>query len=351
MTEIITDRDNWFDLVNSFEESDFYHTYDYHQVSKNQTDQAILIKYSDKELTIALPLIIRDIKESNYHDATSVYGYPGPLITRSSRTFDASAFKKELESYFIENKIVSVFSRLNPFIPLQEYILHGLGEIVTPGNIINIDLTKDMELQLREYHKRLRTYINKSRRIYRIRKAGSPSDLSIFMDLYHENMRRVDAKEKYFFKEEYFARLFSSNSFETEILFAISDKTNDVVAGAMFIKKNKIVQYHLSGVREDYLKLNPIKMLIDEMRIRAKLEGYSYFNLGGGVGNKEDSLFHFKQGFSNDIRPFNVWRYIVNKEVYDDLVQRKTAKYCSLSPKTCNDFFPCYRCESPYILK
>jgi lipid II:glycine glycyltransferase (peptidoglycan interpeptide bridge formation enzyme) len=104
-------------------------------------------------------------------------------------------------------------------------------------------------------------------------------------------------------------------------------------------------------VREDHLKLNPIKMLIDEMRIRARREGYTYFNLGGGVANMEDSLFRFKQGFSKDIRPFNVWRYIVNREVYDELVQRKAAVHCAMSPKPCNDFFPCYRCESPLILK
>ena len=351
MTEIITDKDAWYDLVNSFEESDFYHTYDYHQVSKNPKDKAVLFKYSGDGLIIALPLLIRAIEGSNYYDATSVYGYPGPLISAQPAGFDASVFRKQLESYFIEHNIVSVFSRLNPFIPMQEYILEGLGEIISPGNIINIDLTKDMEAQLREYHKRLRTYINKSRRLYSIKKAASTSDLAAFIELYHDNMRRVDAKPKYFFEADYFLKLLGSKSFQSELLLAISDKSKETVAGALFIKKNRIVQYHLSGVREDHLKLNPVKMLIDEMRIRARREGYTYFNLGGGVANKEDSLYQFKLGFSHDIRPFNVWRYIVNRKVYDELVKRKAAINCILSPKPCNDFFPCYRCDSPVLNK
>ncbi len=351
MTEIITDSDKWFALISSFEDSDFYHTYDYHQVSKGPKDKAILFKYSGNGITIALPLLIRPIEGSSFFDATSVYGYPGPLISASSSDFDAGAFREELYTYFIDNRIISVFSRLNPFIPMQEHILQGMGEIVTPGNVINIDLTKDMDSQVRDYHKRLRTYINKSRRLYTIRKVEDEAELGIFMDLYHNNMRRVDAKPKYFFEAGYFLKMFRSASFESELLFAISDETGEIVAGALFIKKNKIVQYHLSGVREDHLKLNPVKMLIDEMRIRAGKEGYTYFNLGGGVANKEDSLFRFKQGFSEDVRPFNVWRYIVNRGVYKELVRQKDAVHCAFSSRPCNDFFPCYRCESPVLVK
>lgn len=349
MIEIIEDRSDWNKLIETCSFSDFYHTYDYHQLDKKEGEKAILINYKDDKLAVLLPLILRKIEGTTYFDATSVNGYPGPLVEFSGQDADLKDFREELNYYFNELKLVSVFSRLNPFIPKQEHILQGMGEIITPGNIININLTLDLESQLREYHKRLKTYINKSRRIYSIRKAKNESDLDIFMELYHDNMRRVDAKPKYFFDAAYFLKMFRSASFDSELLFAISNKTTEIVGGALFIKKNKIVQYHLSGVRDDYLKLNPVKMLIDEMRIRASREGYTYFNLGGGVANKEDSLFQFKQGFSHDARPFNVWRYIVNREVYDELVGCKAAVHCVLSPKPCENFFPCYRCESPYL--
>ncbi|MGB5355794.1 MAG: hypothetical protein WBN11_03790, partial [Eudoraea sp.] len=106
-----------------------------------------------------------------------------------------------------------------------------------------------------------------------------------------------------------------------------------------------IVQYHLAGAREDYLNKYPLKMLIDEMRIIATKEGFHFLNLGGGVGNKEDSLFHFKSGFSKDFKQFKLWKYIVNQTVYEELVSKKEALACRKFWKNCNDFFPCYRCD------
>ena len=85
-------------------------------------------------------------------------------------------------------------------------------------------------------------------------------------------------------------------------------------------QKNTIVQYPLSGTNERYLDLNPVKLLIDEMRIRGSQENYSCFNLGDGIGGKEDSLFYFKFVFSKDLIPFKVPKFMVNQSIYDDLV-------------------------------
>lgn len=349
MIELIEDRDTWIKINSSFRDSDFYHTYDYHQISKNIDDNPVLIKYTENDITICLPLLLRKIKGTGFWDITSVYGYAGPTSINVDDSFDNGQFKRELQGLLIENKVVTVFTRMNPFIPYQEMILHGMGEIVTPGKIVNIDIKKTPEEQLKQYHKRLRTYLNKCRRTYAIREGNSSSDLSRFIELYFENMKRVDAKDKYFFKPEYFTKLMDSPAFSTLLLVAVSHETKEIVAGALFTKKNKIVQYHLSGVAAEYLKLNPVKLLIDEMRIRATDEGYQYFNLGGGVANKEDSLFQFKVGFSHDVRPFNLWRYIVNRDVYAELVQEKHGGSCLHLPRGCQDFFPCYRCDTPKI--
>src|SRR5690606_13512283 len=101
------------------------------------------------------------------------------------------------------------------------------------------------------------------------------------------------------------------------------NSTKKAIAGAMFLKNNHIVQYHLAGCIDEYLHLNAVKLLIDEARIMASNEKYTYFNLGGGKGAKEDSLFYFKSGFSKDFKPFSLWKYIVNHEVYFDMVNEK----------------------------
>ena len=340
MIEIIKDKENWDNLVKKCDFADFYHTYDYHHASKVNGEEPVLIHYTEDNKTVVLPLLFRNIEYSLYKDATSVYGYPGPITKNIASDFDYSVFHKELHQFFREQNIVSVFSRLNSFIPYQESCLLDLGNTETLGRVVYIDLTKTLEEQWVAYSKRLRTYINKSRTVYTIKKANKLADLESFVALYHENMRRVNANAAYFFDNKYFLDLINSTDFETELLLAVNKETGEAAGGAMFTKKNTIVQYHLSGTAERYLDLNPVKLLIDEMRIRATQENYSCFNLGGGVGSKEDSLFYFKSGFSKDSKPFKVWKYKVNQDIYNDLVlQRKDIRYFE---ETLH-YFPRYR--------
>jgi len=345
MIKIITEKEEWSTLVSSSESSDFYHTFDYHLLSKKDEETPVMIKYSEGAKTILLPLLIRNINGTSYKDATSVYGYPGPVCSNVAGKFDNTTFKKELNALFLKNNIISVFSRLNPFVAHQEKVLNGLGEIETLGRLINIDLTNDLDNQRQQYQKRLRTYINKSRRNCTIINVSTQRHLLKFIELYYENMQRVKARQHYFFHKNYFLDLLGSKDFKTEILLAIHNETEEFIGGAMFIKKNQIVQYHLSGAKEETFGLNPIKLLIDEMRIRATKENYKFFNLGGGLGNKEDSLFKFKSGFSKDLRPFKIWKYIVNPNVYEDLVIEKQSRECAKIFNNCSDYFPCYRCD------
>ena len=340
MIEIIKDKEVWDTLVKKCDFADFYHTYDYHHTAKAKDEEPVLIHYKENDKTIVLPLLFRNIQYSLYKDATSVYGYPGPITKNIPTDFNYSLYQKELNQCFKEQNIISVFSRFNPFIPNQENCLHGLGQTETLGRVVYVDLNETLDEQWKLYHRRLRTYINKSRTIYKIKNANIRADLDSFIDLYYENMRRVNANKEYFFDKKYFLDLINSSDFETEVLLAISRKTGEVAGGAMFTKKNTIVQYHLSGTSERFLDLNPIKLLIDEMRIRGTQENYNYFNLGGGVGAKKDSLFYFKSGFSKYTLPFKVWKYIVNPNIYEDLVQQR--KDIQHSDETLQ-YFPRYR--------
>lgn len=345
MIEIIKEKKQWDSVLELIPDCDFYHTFDYHQIAKSSDELPILIKYTEADKIIVLPLLIRSIPGTPYSDVTSIYGYPGPITKNITENFDNTNFRIQLNELFHENNIISAFSRLNPYIPNQEICLNKMGEVLKMGNVVNIDLIKNLDTQKHSYRKRLKTHINKSRRYCTVVKASTKEEVLDFMDIYYENMRRVNAKKQYFFNKEYFFGLKNSNDFKTEILLAVNNETEQVIAGAMFIKKGDIVQYHLSGAKEDQLNLYPIKLLIDEMRIIATREGYRYFNLGGGVGNKEDSLFEFKSGFSKDFKQFKLWEYIVDEKIYHDLVKEKQEKECVILYKKCSEYFPCYRCN------
>ncbi|WP_298505777.1 peptidoglycan bridge formation glycyltransferase FemA/FemB family protein [uncultured Maribacter sp.] len=343
--KIIQHKEEWDTLVSSCENFDFYHTYDYHKLSKKRDETPMLFSYTEEDKIICIPLLIRKIAKTPYLDATSVYGYPGPISRNINANFDNSNFKTAFNKILSDNKIITIFSRLNPYIPFQENILDTIGGVDTSGKIVNIDIKQNLESQRAGYNKRYKTYINKSLRLCYVKKAESKSDILEFIEIYHQNMRRVNAKNSYFFTEDYFFNLVNSNSFKTEILIAICNNTNKIIAGAMFIKQKGIVQYHLSGTKTEYLHFNAIKLLIDEMRIKSTKEGYKYFNLGGGLNNKDDSLLHFKSGFSKNFRNFKLWKYVINPEIYKELILQKETKSCRTNYMECTHYFPCYRCD------
>jgi lipid II:glycine glycyltransferase (peptidoglycan interpeptide bridge formation enzyme) len=153
-------------------------------------------------------------------------------------------------------------------------------------------------------------------------------------------MDRVNAADMYYFDENYFLNFIDNNEYKTDIIFALLKDTHKIISAAMMIKtNNKIIQYHISGTLNDYLNLTPIRLLIDEMRIIGTREGYKYFNLGGGLGSQEDSLFQFKASFSKDFKKFKVWKYIVNEQIYEQLCNNNTY----LSNNENITYFPLYR--------
>lgn len=336
---VITSKNDWKKALEEVENFDFYHTYDYHHLSKKENSKVVLLQYKENDMLICFPLIIREIKGTNFYDATSVYGYAGPLHKNIDPNFDNSNFAKTLSSFFKQEKIISVFSRLNPFINNQDIILNKIGETINLGNVVNIDLTKPIDEQRIIFSKTTKRYLNKSRKFLDIKISDKKDYLQQFISLYYENMDRVGATKKYYFSEEYFYNFLNSKDFKTDVIYAVDKATNTIVSAAMMIKTNDIIQYHLSGTKSNYLNISPIRLLIDEMRIKGSKDNYKYFNLGGGLGNKDDELFRFKSSFSNDFKPFKVWKHIVNQEVYDKLVKENESDMNS-------DFFPLYRNKS-----
>lgn len=345
MFQLITDKIEWNNVLKKMVEVDFYHTHEYHTVDSNKEDKHVLLTYNEGTEIIAFPLLIRKIPGTTYFDATSVSGYVGPITKNISDGFDNSTFRKEFQNFLIENRIISVFTRLNPFIRNQEICLSNIGEIAVMGNIVTINLNKPLEEQRQVYQKRLKTYINKSRRSCSARIENTPQGLEEFMSLYEETMLRLQAAPRFFFPKAYFQGLLGSKTFQTEIWLARANGNGRVIAGAIFVKKNRLVHYHLSGAKAEFLHLNPIKLIIDERRIQATKEKLSVLNLGGGVGGQKDSLFRFKNSFSNDIKPFKVWKYIVEDDIYDDLVAKKYEDSSDSLSDDCKGYFPLYRCN------
>ena len=329
-------EESWKEHVNKSFVYDFYHTSSYNKLEKE--GDPILFVYSKEENFIALPLIIRKIPNTNLFDCTSVYGYAGPIsnldISEISEEFKTS-FYKNLNSFFTEQNIVSVFSRVHPILN-NGRLIEGLGEIVNLNKTIAINLKLTPEEQRKQYRKSNKYEINKLKKNnFEVVEATTKEEQDEFIEIYYETMKKVEANDYYFFPKEYFYEFLNNNCFETKLLLAKKD--GKITAGAIFTITDKIIQYHLAGTKQAYARDTPMKLILDKARLLGNELKLDYLHLGGGVGGSdEDPLFKFKSGFSKDTFQFRIWKYIVNQEKYDELVIES-----GISDNS--SFFPLYR--------
>lgn len=148
---------SWNSAVERCAWHDFYHLAEYHLLHK-QEGQGILIVISEDEKTIAFPLLVRPIEEvggledfSGYFDATSVYGYPGPITNAETDIRFLKQAGWVLGNILRDQKIISVFSRLHPILGNDKYVF--VGAAIPIGETISIDLTLPEEQQTKLYRK------------------------------------------------------------------------------------------------------------------------------------------------------------------------------------------------------
>lgn len=329
----IRDASAWARTLREIAGFDTYHTHSYHRLAESSGEgEPVLLVYDRNDLSIAIPFLRRTIPGApRLFDVTSVYGYAGPVANRTQITKEeAKAFREALESYLASENIVSAFTRLHPLLDYQA-VLFPDAEPPTPTVVI--DLSGPLE-GAAEYSKTLRYDIRRLRREgYTTHWGAEPESIGRFREIYYLNMRRVGAAERYFFSEDYFASLFDSEEYDCELALAV--KGDAIAAGAIFLGRGEIVQYHLSATDDAHLRLSPIKLVLDEARSRYASAGCRWLHVGGGVGGKDDALLKFKRSFSAQMRDFRVWKRVVDAERYRALVK---ASGLGENPR-----FPAYR--------
>lgn len=327
----------WNEIVRSSFIHDFHHTAFYHTLENKHS--AVMLYLEERNDFIALPLLIREIEGTEWFDATSVYGYCGPISNKRFTDLNLSIIKQfvnETKTYFQNNNIIAAFSRLHPLID-QRTVFNNFGTIEELNKTVSIDLTISPEVQRKQYRKSNKSELNQLRRKgFIIEEAKSKAEVDTFIAIYTETMDKVGAGAEYYFSNSYFHLFLKNSDFESKLLLAKFE--GKIVAGAIFTISNKIMQYHLAGTSEEFMKDTPMKLILDEARLLGNTLNLQALHLGGGVGGQDsDSLFRFKSGFSKNFCQFSVWKQINDQEKYDFLVNQKSLGNSD------NNYFPLYR--------
>lgn len=329
----------WKQYVERCDDYDMYHTWEYHKISENNKEGApILFVYSDEDKLIVFPILVREIPDSSYKDATSCYGYVGPISRGDLTQADVLKFQEAFIKYCNQENIIAVFSRLHPLLS-QDTILNNLGAITQNSLTITVDLKQTLQEQRAHYRKSTKSEINKLRRIASIQWVDpTQENIDSFMSIYNENMKRVDASAHFFFSSSYYQSLLNATEFNTKLAFVTLE--GERIATSLFTFCNHTIQYHLSGTRNAHLNLAPVKLILDEVRLMGTQEGFLNFHLGGGTGlDQQDPLFRFKRAFSKKETIFKTFNLVVNHTAYNDLCD----KALRLAQTIDENYFPRYR--------
>jgi hypothetical protein len=344
----------WQEILEKLD-CDFYHLPEYLSIEAkriNAIPEAFLAV--DRDKIFFVPYLLRKCDElvlsstiaEEIFDVVSPYGYPGFLynLEATSAPNFLRSVANELISYFVSKNICSAFFRLHPI--LNQNILDTFPEhtfnFINQCETIAVDLSLSAEQIWSNTRDSHRTKINRCKRQGMVAKIVEPRQyLPEFMEIYRETMDRVAAKDAYYFDAEYYLNLLKLEDRVHLCLVELDDRT---ICGSLLFEYGGIVQYHLGGTSNEFLKLAPTTLMFDFIRLWAKERGNLYFHLGGGLGGANDSLHHFKAGFSKQKYPFFTLRSIAHPENYHKLVDRR-AKILDIPKETLleSDFFPAYR--------
>lgn len=335
---------------------DFYHLPAYAAIEARRIQaipEAVLIQEGEKILF--LPYLLRrcndlfpdNLSASETFDLISPYGYPGFLLNPiglEDITFIQRAINHLVEQ-FKARAICAAFLRLHPILNQELPQLDPQPRVMQSETVaVDLNLTEaEIWHQTRPEH---RNKINK------LKRAGFSASLvswqdyqDDFIEIYTETMDRVGASAAYYFNRDYFYQL--GKALQEKLHLCIVQLDQQPACAGLFTECCGIVQYHLGGTRHSFLKQSPSTLMFDHIRYWAKARENQVFHLGGGVGGANDSLHHFKAGFSQQRHQFYSLCLILDPEKYRDLVTLQS-KRLEIQPEQLlqTKFFPAYRASA-----
>lgn len=277
-------------------------------------------------------------------DVSSPYGYSSILMSQSA--LDTPDFPRlalqELRKLFLKHNICSAFLRSHPILNQKFSEAFEPGTFTEQGETVSVDLTLSESGIWAKTRKGHQSSINKCKRLgFTSRFVPFREHIDEFIHIYEENMRRVQAKDFYYFERTYFEDLVELGD---KVQLGLAELDDKVISACLFFEHNGIVQAHLGGTLNEFSSQSPFMLILADARLWFKQRGNTFLHLGGGIGSSKDRLFSFKKGFSRQRFHFSTLRLVINERLYNHLVKIRAEALNSCAEDLLqSNFFPAYR--------
>lgn len=344
-----TEKELWNTVVTSFSNWDIYYLCEYaRSLESHEHAQAFLVEFVHGNERLCYPVMQKDIAADlefrallpgdTWYDWETPYGYGGPLSNTPHLSDTAQwVFQEELTDYCRQFRIVTQFVRFHPLLQNQS-VLDGVIEYKTMKDSIYMDLASK-EVIFQNLDSKNRNMIRKAQKSGVTVFSDYGEHLREFMEIYRETMDRDHAEAYYYFDWGYYDTLL--RELHEETIFFYAELNREIIAASIFFYNDRLMHYHLSGVKTNFRKFAPTNLLLYEAACWGARRGMKALHLGGGV-SREDSLFGFKKQFNKTGRlPFYIGRMIFDHNAYKELLQLRQKTDLNFDPN--NPFYIQYR--------
>lgn len=344
----IEQTEEWNRIVKSFDDWDIYYTNEYATslmlhgdgdpmlVSWEMDNNAICFVIMKEDIAGVKPFK-GDLEKNYYFDATTPYGYGGPLIKGNIDKIVKSRYIDELKDILKNLGIISVFFRFHPLLSnhlnfKEEFNAKSFKSTICIDTSCEENIWNNMDSSNRNMiRKAIKSGVNiefdKGERIEE------------FISIYNSTMDAHEADNYYYFEKEYYN--FLVQEMKDNVLFAYSIIEGQVIGASILFYNDEYMHYHLSGTNRLYRKYASTNLLLYEASKWACAHGISKFHLGGGI-DAEDSLYKFKKKFNKKgSLDFYIGRLITDTKKYDYLVNFRKSRDTEFDEN--NEFMIQYR--------
>lgn len=336
----LENEEKWNEIVRSFEEYDVYYLCGYVKAFQLHGDGEPLLFYYENDdirgINVVMkrdiahdPKFMGKIPEDTYFDFITPYGYGGWLIEGNG---DLSHLYEEFQSYCIKNSVVSEFVRFHLFSNrTREY--YGAFEPHT-HNIVR-ELSLPLDEMLMDFEHKVRKNIKKAvREGLEVHMDETGERLDEFLRIYYDTMKRTNARDYFFFSQEFFRQLME---IPDGFVFAFVLYEGKPVSAELVLCGKENCYSYLGGTESDYFSLRPNDLLKYGVIQWAKEKGLKNFVLGGGYG-ADDGIFQYKKSFA----PHGIYDFYIGKKIYLPVIYEKLLELRA-GEKLNEGYFPAYR--------
>jgi hypothetical protein len=291
--------------------------------ARNPLLEPLYLSFEDQGERWMHSMHLTQVPGTTIKDASSPYGYGGPLSTSNDAQFLAVAWDA-YASWMRAQRVAVEYVRFHPVLGNER---HYGGHVVDNRQVVTVDLLADDIAST--YPPRLRQTLKKAAAAGLVYEECDLKDRAAAFGAYHRAaMREMQADPFYLFGDEYFDRIATSGL--ATLGLCRHPSNDDWLAACLFLDGAGVREYHLAATNEAGRRLGASSFALHQATLAARRLGLRQLYLAGGTDARPDNpLLFFKSSFSPQRLRYRTGWTVFDHADYDQLKDRFAAEWAA----------------------